>query len=375
MAGMFSKKVGIISKLNDMKKDIPIILLTGVVYAVVQLFTAGYIGPQLPCLLAAGAALVVYVTIEICSGGTGGTTLGVRYTLPFVLLITLLMVIRLVPGVETFLEGGFSDETIGQFLNPYILNINAPGVVFKRRFPWLAHSGIIVLFVSILTPCLVPYRPVTDKTLTAKGTDTPFVESTKRTKVTFAAAAHKVILELRTISNFKVSPINRAKHVYYKALIDSIMEALPVMVSIGSYASLAKVMSQFQMTQTIAFAIVRVLSGMPGVYTVMIPIIGMMGSGLTGSTTTSNFLFGQLQVQTAIDLGIITATKNSVWEIAAIQILGATAGEIISPMNAVFSTVLLSGRFPESDLIKLVIPIFIVWLMCCCLTSFLFLLV
>ena len=105
------------------------------------------------------------------------------------------------------------------------------------------------------------------------------------------------------------------------------------MVSIGSYASLAKIMSQFQMTQTIAFAIVRVLSGMPAIYTIMIPIIGMMGSGLTGSTTTSNFLFGQLQVQTAIDLGIITATKNSVWEIAGNQILGATAGEIISPMN------------------------------------------
>ena len=108
---------------------------------------------------------------------------------------------------------------------------------------------MIVLFVSLLTPCLVPYRPVTDKTLTAKGnvqyiynkitcstfynlslyfkgTDNSFAESTKRTKASFAVATKKVILELRAISYLKVSPVNRTKFVYYKALVDSIMEAL-----------------------------------------------------------------------------------------------------------------------------------------------------
>ena len=35
----------------------------------------------------------------------------------------------------------------------------------------------------------------------------------------------------------------------------------------------------------------------------------------------------------------------TVWEVAGDQMFGATAGEIISPMNAVFSTLLLAGRY------------------------------
>merc|ERR1712176_1363227 len=104
------------------------------------------------------------------------------------------------------------------------------------------------------------------------------------------------------------------------------------------------------------------------------PIVGMLGSGLTGSTTTSNFLFGRLQVATALELGIIDPTngKNTIWEVAAAQILGATGGEIISPMNAVFSTLLLSSRFPESDLIKMVLKLFFIWMIGCIVVSFIF---
>lgn len=131
-------------------------------------------------------------------------------------------------------------------------------------------------------------------------------------------------------------------------------------------------MSKFNMTQSIAEAIVGWLSGVPGAYAAFIPIIGMLGSGLTGSTTTSNFLFGQLQVQTSIDLGLVSKNHNTVWEIAGAQILGATGGEIISPMNAVFSTLLLAGRFPESMLIKLVLKVFVVWMIGCILVSVIF---
>jgi len=84
-------------------------------------------------------------------------------------------------------------------------------------------------------------------------------------------------------------------------------------------------------------------------YAAFIPVIGMLGSGLTGSTTTSNFLFGQLQVETSIELGLIRPGYNSVWEIAGGQVFGASAGEIISPMNAVFSTLLLSGLCPNPN--------------------------
>ncbi len=71
------------------------------------------------------------------------------------------------------------------------------------------------------------------------------------------------------------------------------------------------------MTQTIALSIVDALSGAPAIYALFIPMIGMLGSGLTGSTTTSNFLFAKLQVNTALKLGLIKAGHNSVYEITA----------------------------------------------------------
>ena len=47
---------------------------------------------------------------------------------------------------------------------------------------------------------------------------------------------------------------NNAKRMWclQQAFRKSVGESLPVMVSIGSYASIAKIMSQFQMTQIIA---------------------------------------------------------------------------------------------------------------------------
>ena len=127
------------------------------------------------------------------------------------------------------------------------------------------------------------------------------------------------------------------------------------------------------MTQSIALAIVDALKSAPEIFAAFIPIIGMLGSGLTGSTTTSNFLFGQLQVQTAVDLKLAgPGTGTTIWQIAGDQILGSSAGEIIAPLNAVFSTLLLASRFPESDLIKIVLNVFFLWLGLCIILSFLF---
>jgi len=71
------------------------------------------------------------------------------------------------------------------------------------------------------------------------------------------------------------------------------------------------------MTQSIAEAAVSGLADAPAVYALVAPVIGMMGSALTGSTTTSNFLFGRLQVNTAKSLGLTANTSpfdgQSLW--------------------------------------------------------------
>lgn len=388
------------------KKEFPLLFLCGGAYALIQWVTALYVGPELPCLTAAGAATLVYIFwVELVEPHyaklvgyeyqklpppTRKGFKGRRYMIPFILLVALLMIIRLVPGLESALNGDSS--SIHDVLSPVVFDVDAVCVAYKRRFSWLSHSGMQVLLCALLTPFLVPYRLANVKIMelvelekdNAAIVDDGAVDASTeeeagttdkqalRGKLRLRNVASKVIRANKVVAQFKqrrpkfyeryITTINRA-------FWDSLYESIPVMVSIGCYASIAVLMSSFQMTQTIALAIVDALSGAPIAFTLFVPVIGMLGSGLTGSTTTSNFLFGRLQIQTAIDLGLVTPTKGNIYAVAAAQILGATAGEMIAPMNAVFSTLLLGGRFPDSHLIKLVLPLFFPWLVVCMLTS------
>ena len=100
---------------------------------------------------------------------------------------------------------------------------------------------------------------------------------------------------------------------------------LPVIVSITSFASLAKLMGRFEMTQAIAIKIVEQLSSVPALYSLCMPIVATLGSGLTGSTTTSNFLFGRLQVNTAKELGLnpVHSSNQTDAGVAWAQVVGS----------------------------------------------------
>ena len=64
--------------------------------------------------------------------------------------------------------------------------------------------------------------------------------------------------------------------------------------------------------------------------------------------------------------------SRNVPQIGAAQMFGATAGEIISPMNAVVITLMDGVGPPEADLIALVAPLAVAWTFMCMLVSFLF---
>lgn len=379
MCYIFTREKGVINKFSRIWPELGLTLIVGLMYAIVQLVVAKFLGPELPCLLAAGASLIAYLIVhEYSESGIRfrrPKLSGRQYVLPFLLFIGLLLLIRLVPDLEYTLQGG-SDESSQNVLYPYVLNINSNGLTFQRRFPWLSHSGMIVFVSGLVTPFIVPFHAVVnDETLIRiRGLKETVVHPYhQKSKRNFRSTARKAMMVIRASNYLKMSRMSRRLWGLHRAFVGSIKEASPVMLSIGAYASLAKVMAGFSMTQTLANAIVDLLRDVPGVFAAMVPVIGTLGSGLTGSTTTSNFLFGQLQVETCIDLNLITSTKNSVWEVAGAQMFGATGGEMISPMNAVFSTLLLGGRFPESELIKLCMPIFFVWMVFCMIWSVIFL--
>lgn len=100
-------------------------------------------------------------------------------------------------------------------------------------------------------------------------------------------------------------------------------------ITIIAIVALAKVMSYSGMIKSIAVVLVAVTGS---AYPVIAPIIGALGTFVTGSDTSANILFGQLQVEAAKSLGL-----NPYW-LAAANTGGATAGKMISPQSIAVAT-------------------------------------
>ncbi|MBV4416013.1 L-lactate permease [Clostridium tyrobutyricum] len=100
-------------------------------------------------------------------------------------------------------------------------------------------------------------------------------------------------------------------------------------ITIVAIVALAKVMGYSGMIKSIS-AVLVVITG--GYYPLIAPIIGALGTFVTGSDTSANVLFGGLQVEVARSLHL-----NEFW-LAAANTGGATAGKMISPQSIAVAT-------------------------------------
>jgi len=116
------------------------------------------------------------------------------------------------------------------------------------------------------------------------------------------------------------------------------------MITVVTIVSMAKVLGYSGMINTLAIALA---TGTGTFYPAFAPVIGAIGTFITGSDTSANILFGLLQKQTALQLGL-----KPEW-IAAANTSGACIGKLISPQSiAIAATATgLSGK--EGDLLSL----------------------
>ncbi len=139
--------------------------------------------------------------------------------------------------------------------------------------------------------------------------------------------------------------------------------AVPTSLGVLSMIGLAMVMDHTGMTQTLARATGTALGR---VYPLVAPFVGMLGAFTTGSNTSSNVLFGSLQVSMAERLGL-TAT----WLLAA-QTSGGALGSMIAPTKLVVgcSAVGIAGQegavlrrtAPYAALLGLLLGALVLWL-------------
>lgn len=177
-------------------------------------------------------------------------------------------------------------------------------------------------------------------------------------KFNWASAAGTLLLAsgLLTMAALRVSPA-RALRVYARSL-DQLKWAT---LTVAAVLSLAYVMNLSGQTITLGLWI----AGAGGILAFLSSIIGWLGVAVTGSDTSSNSLFGALQVSAAKEAGLDPTL------LAAANSSGGVLGKMISPQNLAIgaAAVGLGGR--EGELFRRVLGWSLLLLLIMCVLVYL----
>lgn len=261
--------------IKALKGVVGITLASGITFAVPQIFIAKYLGADLPALVA-----------SICS-----------------MACTILMAKAMnKEKVET------KEDKIGL----------KEGVL--AWLPYILLCGLI-LIASPLVPSI--------NSLLAKASSNIHIytgDATSTTAFSWINTPGMMIL----IATFIAGLIQKLKFTYMLDVLKrTIIQLKTSFITIMSIVAISKIMSHSGMTSSISFGLCAITGSF---YPLIAPLLGAIGTFVTGSDTSANILFGALQTEAAKSLSI-----DPYW-IAAANTAGATAGKMISPQSIAIAT-------------------------------------
>lgn len=137
--------------------------------------------------------------------------------------------------------------------------------------------------------------------------------------------------------------------IFYKTVI----QMSKTIVTIIAIMATAKLMGYSGMISSIAVMVVAVTGSF---YPLFAPLLGAIGTFVTGSGTSASVLFGGLQLETAQALNL-----NQSW-ITASNTAGAVMAKMISPQSIAVAVAAVSLQGKESVLLRGTIKIFVLFL-------------
>jgi lactate permease len=166
-----------------------------------------------------------------------------------------------------------------------------------------------------------------------------------------AAGTLLLISGLITMVILRVSPARSLK--VFAATFEQLKWAI---LTVAAVLALAYVMNQSGQTITLGLW----AAGAGGVFALLSPLIGWLGVAVTGSDTSSNALFGALQVTAAKEAGIDPTL------LAAANSSGGVLGKMISPQNLAIGAAAVGMAGREGDLFRKVLKwsVLLVLIMC-----------
>ncbi|MDK2563142.1 L-lactate permease [Romboutsia sedimentorum] len=260
-----------------------ITLVSGLAFAIPQIFVAKYLGAELPALIG-----------SLCS-----------------MLATVIM--------AKFMNKNQSKLEIESEESQVYDVVAQSKVTFREGLlAWLPYIllCILILIASPLFPSINEFlAKFTSEIQVYTG------EGAKATSFIWINTPGMMII----ISTFMAGLIQKVKiSIMLNVFISTIKQLTKSFITITSIVAISKIMSYSGMTSSISFGLCATTGSF---YPIISPLLGSIGTFVTGSDTSANILFGGLQTQAATSLGI------SPYWIAAANTAGATAGKMISPQS------------------------------------------
>ena len=293
--------------LGDYKEILFITLMSGVSFLIPQYLTAKFIGAELPAVIG-----------SVCS-----------------MAVTIILAKVMLKGKSSKFDVEIEEKEDERSLT-----------VKDALVAW--SPFILVLVFLLLTSTLVP---AIHDPLSAIKSNVPIYTGEGAAPYTFTWLATPGVLIL--IAAFIGGIIQKCPiGEIFGVLGKTIVQMLKTIITIMAVLATAKIMGYSGMTQSIADFIVRVTGSF---YPLVAPLIGSIGTFVTGSSTSSSVLFSKLQASTGAELNI-----NQIWLVAA-NTVGSTAGKIISPQSIAVATAATATVGKESEILTKVIKYFVLF--------------
>ena len=208
---------------------------------------------------------------------------------------------------------------------------------------------LLILFLIILTSPLFPELRHTLENNWITRISLPINASTVNYTISWLTHAGVLLF----IGTFIGGLIQGAKvKDLFIVLWNTVKQLKKTFITVICLVGLSTIMDSAGMIAVIATALATATGSL---YPLFAPVIGCLGTFITGSDTSSNILFGKLQASVA---GQIHVSPD--W-LSAANTVGATGGKIISPQSIAIATSAGNQQGKEGEILKAAIPYALVY--------------
>ncbi|MEP7018725.1 MAG: L-lactate permease [Actinomycetota bacterium] len=348
--------VFIIDRWRGVRATLPATLTCGVTFAFTQFVVSNYVSTQLTDIiasLAAAASVVLLLRVwrpsdsyveepEMASATIAGSTSGGMGRGAGDLSTRALIATAANREGYPVAQGtgsGTPTETAAEDIN----HKDSRTEVFKAYAPYLI---IIVVFALAQVPPIRDALAATTVKFQWPGLHLQSASGKPSKVPTFTLnwlGAGGTLLILAGLITIPVLGVSLARA--FQAYLDTYRQLKFAIVTVTVVLALAYVMNSSGQTATLGLW----MAGAGAAFAFLSPILGWLGVGVTGSDTSSNSLFGALQVSAATKAGLSPALM------AAANSSGGVLGKMISPQNLAIAAAAVGLSGKEGDIFRKVI--------------------